>query len=676
MTRILVAICCAALLASVAVPAEALMTDTESAAVKGKKGKKKAKKPRKCKRGQVRVKVLKRVRCQPLKAALPRPRAVDQRLVMLKSALGWDWSRARDRRGRRAPSTQKLFGRVGPGAYRATQRVLPRALRLLDRVSGSRVRAAAAPCGTGPKPPGKDIGSFSERGPNGLSLEVKVGIDSLEATVEGKDRRIDMAFDLCKVAQSIEVPQCPTSQGVVEARSVTQARIAITLLEDGKALQTVATAIEGRTDVRGEVADDAKLDTIVVDDVLELKLSSPGGLFIGDAHVNGWFKRHARVDMRSRPERYQPEDTATILSASLGGIAGLLVGDQFRQNATRQLKQSADQMFADTIARAIAKYRERETDWNNPNACVDVRLNPGSGTLRLRQGANGSFTAKLSSKRDGGSPSGDWRLSEQRAASFSPTSARAEEPSFAYVGTRAGGGIKVSAKLRATSKGGVGEATWVQDTEEDEEALYFKVLAASYREDLLGQENDPQSGCGLSGVQTSFSETNTVSLGEQPFNPVNRLDVGPDGSAQGQISAIGAGTASGTFNGCDIGQAPPWPPCTQPIDGEMFGGPALFVSIPAESTTATVSWPMPNLGITFPNEGTPTCVGGPFRTAGDPNPLPTETYPASIFRDATAPTTLTFHRFREGNAAAHVHISSTVDFSITFQRVRADGSPL
>ena len=206
-----------------------------------------------------------------------------------------------------------------------------------------------------------------------------------------------------------------------------------------------------------------------------------------------------------------------------------------------------------------------------------------------------------------------------------------------------------------------------------EEGVYYKVLAAKYEEDLDGTAYNPMGACGLSGVATSFHETNLVSLGQQPFDPVNRLDDAGDGARSGQIGASGLGTISGTLNGCDISVAPPWPPCTRSFGGELTGGPSLRITIPKDSNIATVQWPLTNVGGNFPGAD-PVCMTDPFRTSSNTEVLAEEQRPSSIFL-SDEPQTISFAKSRTGQVMGG-QITSGLSYSITFQRVREDGTPL
>jgi hypothetical protein len=204
------------------------------------------------------------------------------------------------------------------------------------------------------------------------------------------------------------------------------------------------------------------------------------------------------------------------------------------------------------------------------------------------------------------------------------------------------------------------------------EGVFYKVLAAKYEEDVDGTAFNSMGACGLFGVTTSFHETNLVSLAEQPFDPVNRLDDAGDGARSGQIGATGLGTISGTLNGCDISVAPPLPPCTRSYGGELTAGPSLRITIPKNSDTATVEWPLTNVGGNFPGAD-PVCITDPFRTSSNTEGLAEEQRPSSIFL-SNEPQTITFAKSRTGQVMGG-QITSTLSYSITFQRVHEDGTP-
>jgi len=120
-----------------------------ASSVESAQRKKKAKKKKrvKCKARQVkeRVKVGKRTRtrCVSAKKAWPAPKAVDMRAEGTGYVLDANFSKVRDRRGRRAKSLPKLLKRIHPRAERALERATRAGLARMD------ARAAASQSGTG-----------------------------------------------------------------------------------------------------------------------------------------------------------------------------------------------------------------------------------------------------------------------------------------------------------------------------------------------------------------------------------------------------------------------------------------------------------------------------------------------------------------------------------------------
>ena len=174
-----------------------------------------AKKKRKCKAGRIPVKVLGRTRCKRTRAALPRPRDADTRLLLLRQALDVDLGGVRDRRGRRAPTVKKLFRRLGPRAYAFMQRQLPRALAAADRAAAASRSAGAAGAGVDCKQLAGLLpwGGFSESGPNGMKLELRSNGNDLEVTLEadkgGQRFRIAFGLDGCSLRDVVPMPDCP-----------------------------------------------------------------------------------------------------------------------------------------------------------------------------------------------------------------------------------------------------------------------------------------------------------------------------------------------------------------------------------------------------------------------------------------------------------------------------------
>ena len=123
-------------------------------AVEAAKKKKKKKKRVKCKARQVkeRVKVGKRTRtrCVARKRAWPAPKPIDMRTESTGYVLDANYSKVRDRRGRRAKSLPKLLRRIHPRAERALERATKAGLARMD----TRARASQSGRGCTEQPTG------------------------------------------------------------------------------------------------------------------------------------------------------------------------------------------------------------------------------------------------------------------------------------------------------------------------------------------------------------------------------------------------------------------------------------------------------------------------------------------------------------------------------------------
>ena len=132
------------------------------------------------------------------------------------------------------------------------------------------------------------------------------------------------------------------------------------------------------------------------------------------------------------------------------------------------------------------------------------------------------MTAQAVAEQGGGAALGRWTRTAQANATFNPERADSAEPRFSYQVTEAGKGTIVSVSVRVTSKAGVGQASWEQETED----------APLYRGTITGtsEHNDPGE-CG-GGWQWSYSGRLAELLGtDQPFAILRPDSEG--GSAEG-----------------------------------------------------------------------------------------------------------------------------------------------
>jgi hypothetical protein len=420
----------------------------------------------KCKRGQVVVKLQGKKSCRPLRTAFPRPRKGDQRLSIIESAMTFDPSALRDRDGKQLASPADLYGSFGPGAYDAVKRELPRALDRLDlltkQAAGWRVfsaRSAATACPSPGTPTRSD--SYTSDAGDGVTLTVTStagASSSITLALEkgGDGLTVELDLGQCEEQQGFKAASCPTAAGIVGGTYNSYVRTVTTVRKGGVVTHSLSLRIKQLTKLQGQAGEDAKLDSLAIDDAVRID-SALSGSSHTPVSFTATVKRHTRVDMRTG--NYDPGAVALLdVSVDVDGVAN----DAEAVGAvSAKLQESSGKDFAEAVARAIKEYRQREAGWNKPNTCATLHFTPASGTLHLQTGQSGSFTGHVSASR-GGTSSGRWRLVGQRNATYAPSSAQGMGPTFSYHVTRAGSHTTISATFRTTSRAGVAEGEWTQ----------------------------------------------------------------------------------------------------------------------------------------------------------------------------------------------------------------------
>ena len=435
-----------------------------------------------CPPGKVRVTHQGKESCQPHAAVFPRPVKGDLRLLALQALFEADWGAPPDAKGRRAPTLEALLGSFGPGAFAAAKQALPQILAMTDRLSpGKRLlqgvaTAAASPCKGPGGPPKtermtKDLGngaSFDLHTTVGDTITAGFGIQGPARDGSGRTVRWDIDFDMCDQDIAIGGPECPTAAGVLELSGKTNFTLTITTSKDGAVELAQKVKMAATVKLRGQTADDAKLDYVDVDATYRTEYSSGRqSILWGPSSERGTVVRKTRIDMRTG--RYDPGQASAVdIQVSYSGVLSLFVQNAAAQaRVAAELKKASDRQFARTISTTIEEYRERETKWQTPNTCSTMKLAPPSNTLRVKTGDTGRISGELEAKR-GGKPTGQWRLVARQNLSVSPTTASVAEPAFDYRVTRGGARVRVSATFHATSKAGVARATWTQGGKDEE----------------------------------------------------------------------------------------------------------------------------------------------------------------------------------------------------------------
>ena len=437
------------------------------AAAKKKPKKKKRKKAVRCKAGQVKetVKVKRRkatTRCLSARKAWPAPKRIDMRAVGASYVLGTNFSKVRDRRGRRAKSLPKLLKRVHPRAERALVRATKAGLARMDSAAGA---SQAGGCG-GEK--ASFSATYHAGGGQSVEMTATGGPDAslaLGLVSQNGNRRahLEIEFPACEVNQ---LDECPTAAGRVDGRDNRRISMRAWVTEGPRLVWSQRTTFTGETTFRGETADDAKLE------FFEPHNTEVGQLTLGDRGVLGFqqvtirmlVQRITRVTMRGTPA-YQLGPS--IINATLGGDIGAADAAAAQRVIEAGMRAKADQQFRDIIAKAIEKFRKAEEHWSTPSSnCATIEFTPASGSMTLHAGDTGSVSANLLAKRGGSPGTATWTHTGASNGTFAPGTAASVPAAFSYDGiTQAGEGIFVSGTWRAVSRAGVAEGTWTQPTE-------------------------------------------------------------------------------------------------------------------------------------------------------------------------------------------------------------------
>src|SRR4029077_17071676 len=144
---------------------------------------------------------------------------------------------------------------------------------------------------------------------------------------------------------------CPDANGALDATDSLRARIDTEVLDThDRPVEFFTQTITQSTRMHGEVAEDAKLDRVVVDDTLQLGESAGGPEAEFTGSVQATIKREARINMRTGA--YEPSTSTATGDVQLSGLLRLLES-RFKANALARLKASADRGFAATVDTAI-----------------------------------------------------------------------------------------------------------------------------------------------------------------------------------------------------------------------------------------------------------------------------------------------------------------------------------
>jgi hypothetical protein len=537
------------------------------------------KKAKKCKQGKVRERVRKRTRCVPARKALPKPKAIDVPRAATGFVLGSDWSKLRDRRGKRLPSLPKLLRKVHP---RAEQALMAATKAGLARAQVA--RASAAGCSGS----GKVSSTFNAGG--GLSVDVTstLGSDaSLQLGMESRngDRRvrIEIEFPGCD-EDGTQLDACPTADGIVRGRDSKRVSVRAIVIERGVETWSQGTTLQGETTFRGVVADDAKLDFMEPHNTEQATLTL-GGSSRGFAPMTmrTLIQRITRVDMRTGEYVLGPSIVdVSIRSEGFEGAERAAA----QADIARKMRAEADKQFRDIIDKAIRRYRETERRWNEPNTCATVEFTPASGTKTLHRGDQGTVAARTLAKPGGSPERAKWTLVNSTNAPFSPGTAETNPANFSHGAVaEAGPGITVTATVKSVSKAGVAQDTWTQPTEESSISSISGTYGGTYRlsESVFTWTGTATFSRIIPGrFQLSSGAYTVVASGKDPTTGCQQSGTRPITMLAGDFEVFGAAPPN-EYRGSVIGVGPQ--PMTVSLSGcpsgsEMYEGQSITVGLP------------------------------------------------------------------------------------------------
>jgi hypothetical protein len=471
-----------------------------------------------CGGSKVPVRVGRKTTCRPLAKVFPKPAAVDLRLAYLRQALKFDPAKAvRGKKRKRARTLQSGFGAAGRRAQKKLLRLLPKALRMVDRRrAGARASgllpgpaSASAGCGPGPAGPVGQTGgaSIGALGDNGLYVDAPAG----------HGLRVRVTFYSCGGVTNFRLPECPTADGKVDGKGSGEFHATIEVRDGNRVVSRNSSLFEGKAEAHGQVGPDAKLKFIEVKHTEEALIIATG--------------EHAPIALRGGVAR---EVKITMPGGSYDPASAAV-----RFIGPDRLPDTGARSFAATADAALRTYRAAEPRWSSFDRrpyCAEPVFSPESNTLKLKKGDKKQLGVFARAQDGGQAREARWTLLNQENASFSPSTAEAPAPTISYTVTEAPEDGFVKVTVRVTSTAGVGEKAWTQPTEPQEAPAGFNAQisgTAVYDEGELGEGNS---------IDAQWSGGLELKQSPNPFPP------GTPGAPAGIYEIVG-GSVDYSFSG-------------------------------------------------------------------------------------------------------------------------------
>jgi hypothetical protein len=392
-------------------------------------------KTKKCKRGQMLVKVGKKKLCKRTATLFPKPNAVDARIALVKQAL-----KPRKVRGRR---TKRM-----PAPVRAKiLKLLPKVLKQVD--AGQAARAARASPRDGCAAP--EDSTYTSKDGNS-TMTATMGADGFTLGLDGTTSagvKFHFRYITNEGCNALTVPPCPQASGEVDASNTKSDDVIVEATQDGKVLSYTRIKGTRTTNATGQNAADAKLDYVRIDDVLSSAITVEGN-GVPRTTISGSFRRTAQWNMRTDQwdqSKFQVKITGNIqIDEDVAAFGSLVrkIRDAFRKGQDEGTSSTAG--------------------WSKPESkCITIDWAPASDAIRVKKNDSGSVKATLQAKTGGTAVDGVTTLAGQSNGTFSPSSANGGTPSFSYTVTGASGVLSTSAT--ATSTAGAGSGEWHEPIE-------------------------------------------------------------------------------------------------------------------------------------------------------------------------------------------------------------------
>jgi hypothetical protein len=579
--------------------------------------------PSKCRNGTVQVKVGKNKTCLSRKLVLPPPSKSNALVARAQAALTFTELSFKTPSGKSVKSFSQELGPSWMTARRRLEKALTKIIALQQRTAAHRpiadYFARASPKESADCAILDIIGnatSFTEPGEGGKTVQltssasvdgatVTLGMDSsglhfgLSAKVNGETYTAKYdSGDLACLAYKL--PPCPNGDGSLNAYGLKgKVGFSLTVARGGKVLKSMSYSKTTAVDTKGQVADDAKLDSV------DVTYSETTNTVLDGIHLTQYGNRTTRINMRTGG--YDPGESVSFGSANAGGeyvnVAGI---------------EADAKDFASFVNETISSYRNREKAWQSANACAKLTFNPGSETLTLVPGQQGNFSAEVDAKANGErAAKASWTLGAQQNGTFSPTSSKDGQPSFSYEVAGSPSGETLSVVVKVTSSAGVAEGTWLQKLKPT------NTISGTFNghEDLEGISYDWSGTATFSRISSQVGGSIfTLSSGQAT---VNVSGTGPDGCTHSgteviPLAAQGVMTVLGTSKPYKYDFTAPW-------DNTYQGG-GVTVSCPEQQ-------PEPRTEI-------PTAAALQSGEIGLPVANPSELNPSGLLK--TSPDGVTF----------------------------------